>query len=279
MARVTKRWRVQRRNPDGGRQERADALAGEEPLEIRLHGTPFTVTMRTPGHDFELVAGLLLSEGIITAHSEITTMDYRAGLSAGGQRDYNVIDVHLATGAPEVGNGVHRHVYTSSSCGICGVSSIDAVRKTPGHDVSNDTHSHRLAQLLQLPERLLSGQRIFGRTGGVHAAAVFRADHDGELVTAVLREDVGRHNAVDKAVGHAMADGGLPLPASVLQLSGRASFELVQKAAMAGIATLSAVSAPSGMAVELGEELGLTVIGFNRGDRLNIYTHPERVAD
>lgn len=273
MTRVTKPWRVTRLRGDGSIRVRADILAGEEPLEIRLAGASFSVTMRTPGHDFELVGGFLVSEGVLTSHEQITSMDYRAGIGPGGERDYNVVDVRLAPGVvlPEL--SMARHVYTSSSCGVCGTASIEAVRKTSPYAVSQDPLTLPLDLLLGLPEALRADQQVFDRTGGVHAAGLFI---DGELVC--LREDVGRHNAVDKVVGWALMEGRLPLTGSVLQVSGRASFELVQKAAMAGIPILSAVSAPSSLAVELGAELGVTVIGFNRGESLNVYTRADRVT-
>lgn len=290
MDRVTRRWRVLRLSRAGESRERADVLAGEEPLEIRLHGAPFTVTMRTPGDDFDLVAGFLVSEAVVARRDQIARMDYRSGIGASGERDYNVVDVHLAAGVSLPDTSMARHVYTSSSCGVCGTASIEAVRKVSPHDVSADPATYRLEHLLALPERLREGQEVFGRTGGVHAAALFvptAGPEDGPvtgdatdagLELVCLREDVGRHNAVDKVVGWGLREGRLPAQGSVLQVSGRASFELVQKAAMAGIPVLSAVSAPSALAVELGEELGLTVVGFNRGSQLNVYTRADRVV-
>lgn len=272
MARVTRPWRVTRWRADGSERTRADVLAGEEPLEIRVAGAPFSVTMRTPGHDFELVAGFLVSEGVVTDREDIRSMDYRSGIAAGGERDYNVVDVRLAEGVAPPDPSLERHVYTSSSCGVCGSASIEAVRKSSPYAVSQDPLSLRVEEVLGLPERLRAGQSVFERTGGVHAAGLFL---DGELVC--VREDVGRHNAVDKVIGWALLEGRLPATGSVLQVSGRASFELVQKAAMAGIPVLSAVSAPSALAVDLGEELGLTVIGFNRGESLNVYSRGDRL--
>ena len=273
MARVTKRWRVTRLGRDGTARERGDTLAGEEPLEVRLDGRSFVVTMRTPGHDFELAAGFLVSEGVVSRREQIVSMDYRSGVGADGERDYNVVNVRLAEGTPLPDTSMERHVYTSSSCGICGTASIEAVRKTSRYDVSQDPLQVPLEALLDLPGRLRAGQEVFDRTGGVHAAALFV---DGEAVC--LREDVGRHNAVDKVVGWALLEGRLPAVGAVLQVSGRAAFELVQKAAMAGVPLLSAVSAPSALAVELGQDLGLTVVGFNRGETLNVYSRPDRVA-
>jgi FdhD protein len=174
---------------------------------------------------------------------------------------------------------MQRHVYTSSSCGVCGTASIDAVRKVSRHDVAADRTTVRLDHLLELPDRLGEHQDVFARTGGVHAAALFTPSPDGGIPDLLcVREDVGRHNAVDKVVGWAVREDLLPVTGGVLQVSGRASFELVQKAAMAGIPVLSAVSAPSALAVELADELGVTVVGFNRGDRLNAYTHTDRLV-
>ena len=275
MARRTQRWRVRRLGADGGSAERADTLVGEEPLEIRIDGTPFAVTMRTPGDDVDLVAGFLVSEGVVRAADDIVRMDYRGGVGATGERDYNVLDVRLAPGVAPPDPSRQRQVYTSSSCGVCGTASIDAVRTTSAFDVAADDVVVRLADLLALPGRLLDQQDVFGRTGGVHAAGLLDVA-DGALVC--VREDVGRHNAVDKVVGWALREGRLPARGTVLQVSGRASFELVQKAAMAGIPVLSAVSAPSALAADLAAELGLTLVGFNRGTSLNVYTRPDRVV-
>jgi FdhD protein len=281
--RITKRWRVRRLSADGGVRERADVLAGEEPLEIRVEGRSYAVTMRTPGHDVELVAGFLVSEGVVAGADDVLLMDDRAGVTPTGERDRNVVDVRLAAGVGPPDTSRHRHVYTTSSCGVCGTASIDAVRTVSRFDVVADDVAVPLRTLLGLPDRLRAEQDVFGRTGGVHAAALLAvpeaeaaADDDGALLC--VREDVGRHNAVDKVVGWALLAGRLPLRRTVLQVSGRASFELVQKAAMAGIPVLSAVSAPSALAVELGEELGVTVVGFNRGESLNVYSRPERVV-
>ena len=278
MTRLTRPWRVVRLAAHGVVRERADALAGEEPLEIRVAGRPWAVTMRTPGHDVDLVLGFLLSEGVIARAADVARIDTR-GATPAGERDDNVVDVRLAAGVAPPDVGLERHVYTSSSCGVCGTASIEAVRKVSRHDVAADAATVRLDHLLALPARLRDGQTLFGRTGGVHAAALFVPDGPGREPRLVsLREDVGRHNAVDKVLGRALADGLLPLTGAVLQVSGRASFELVQKAAMAGVPVLSAVSAPSALAVELGAELGLTVVGFNRGEHLNAYTHTHRLV-
>jgi FdhD protein len=277
VGRMSRRSRVQRMDAHGVVRDRADVIAGEEPLEIRIDGHPFTVTMRTPGHDADLVLGFLVSEGVVHDPEQVLAIDARAGVTPTGERDDNVVDVRLAPGVPRPDTSMERHVYTSSSCGICGTASIDAVRKASRHDVAEDGARVRLDHLLALPGRLRDGQDLFGRTGGVHAAALFLPTGDGEPALVCLREDVGRHNAVDKVVGRALRDGLLPAAGGVLQVSGRASFELVQKAAMAGVPVLSAVSAPSALAVELGEELGVTVVGFNRGSTLNVYCHPGRL--
>ncbi|AXH95794.1 formate dehydrogenase accessory sulfurtransferase FdhD [Ornithinimicrobium avium] len=276
MVKVTQRRRVTRLTAGGEVRERADVLAGEEPLEVRVNARSLSVTMRTPGDDFDLAVGFLHGEGMLAGWEEVAQIDYRSGIGADGQRDYNVVDVTLAEGVAPPDPSLERHVYTSSSCGVCGTSSIEAVRRVGRHDLAADVAAHPLAELLALPDRLREGQAVFERTGGVHAAGLFLPGAGG-LELACLREDVGRHNAVDKVVGWALREHVLPLPGAVLQVSGRASFELVQKAAMAGIPTLSAVSAPSSLAAELAEESGLTLVGFNRGSSLNVYTGRQRV--
>ena len=277
MVRTTQRRRVRRLRADGTQRDRADVVAGEEPLEIRVGGRSFSVTMRTPGDDFDLAVGFLHGEGVVGSWADVAQIDYRSGIGAAGLRDYNVVDVQLAAGVAPPDPSLERHVYTSSSCGVCGTASIEAVRRTGTHDLRADTTAYPLAELLALPERLREAQTVFDRTGGVHAAGLFLPGDDGELGLACLREDVGRHNAVDKVVGWALRERGMPLSGSVLQVSGRASFELVQKAALAGIPVLSAVSAPSSLAVELAEETGMTLVGFNRGESLNVYTGAGRV--
>ena len=252
-----------------------DRLAGEEPLEIRLDGEPFTVTMRTPGDDFELVTGLLLSEAVITEISHVLKMDYRSGVDQDGHRTYNVVDVQLSPRAPGPDRGARRQVFTSSSCGVCGTPSLDSVVKPSAHPVAPPRPLVSAARLVSLPDELRGHQRIFDATGGVHAAALFPVGQDEPLV---VREDVGRHNAVDKVVGWAVQRELLPLDEVVLQVSARASFELVGKAAMAGIPVLSAVSAPSALAVSAGRERGVTVVGFNRRGRCNVYSFPERIT-
>ena len=273
MGRVTQRGRVTKFRLDGTVSRRDDVLAGEEPLEIRVGGKSFTVTMRTPGDDFDLVAGFLVSEGVIWEPGQLISLRYCAGVDEDGKQTFNVVDVQLRPGTPLPDTGMERHVYTSSSCGICGTASIEAVRKSSHFDLASDGVRLPLDMLAALPDRLREGQKVFDRTGGVHAAGLFTAE--GELLC--LREDVGRHNAVDKVVGWALRAGLLPLRGTVLQVSGRASFELVQKAQLAGIPVLAAVSAPSALSVDLAKDAGLTLIGFSRGTSLNCYSAPERI--
>jgi FdhD protein len=282
MTRASQRRRVHRYTADGDGGGRADTLAGEEPLEIRLDGSPFTVTMRTPGHDFDLVAGFLVSEGVVRAPSEIVQMDYRSGIGPDGQRTYNVVEVRLAPGVALPDTSMERHVYTSSSCGVCGTASIEAVTKVSSFDPAGDPTRLPVPALLALPDRLRTGQKLFSTTGGVHAAGLFRFPDGpagaGEPELLCVREDVGRHNAVDKVVGWALRENLLPLRSCVLQVSGRASFELVQKAYMAGVPALAAVSAPSALAVDLADRAGVTLLGFSRGTSFNAYAHRERLA-
>ncbi|CAG7653171.1 formate dehydrogenase accessory sulfurtransferase FdhD [Actinacidiphila bryophytorum] len=274
MGRVTERRRVLRIR-GGAADHRADTLVAEEPLEIRLNGRPLAVTMRTPGDDFALATGFLVSEGVLAAADEVANVVYCAGATADGANTYNVVDVTLARGAQVPDISLERNVYTSSSCGVCGKASLDAVRTTSRLPIAGDALPRLTPGLLAgLPERLREGQAVFDRTGGLHAAGLFSAD--GELLD--LREDVGRHNAVDKLVGRALREGRLPLADRILMVSGRASFELAQKAVMAGIPVLAAVSAPSSLAVDLARESGLTLVGFLRGDSMNVYAGEERVA-
>ncbi len=253
---------------------RPDTVAAEEPLEIRLNGTPLAVTMRTPGADFDLVHGFLATEGVIAGIEDVAGLRYCNSVDDEGRNTYNVVDVDLATGVEPPATALDRNFLTSSSCGVCGKASIDAIRTRTRHDVAADGTRLDLATLLALPDRLRAAQQVFDKTGGLHAAGLFTAA--GELVA--LREDVGRHNAVDKVVGDAVRAGRLPLSGHVLLVSGRASFELTQKAAMAGIPVLAAVSAPSSLAVELAADVGITLVGFLRGDGCNVYTRSDRIV-
>ena len=255
---------------DGVATARPDTLAVEEPLEIRVNGSSLSVTMRTPGDDFELAAGFLVSEGVIGAPDDVVGIRY----CDEGRPDptYNVLDVTLA---PHVTlPDLTRNFYVSSSCGVCGKDSLDAVRTATRWSVADDPLRVPAGLLAVLPDRLREGQAIFERTGGLHAAALFTADGD----MLCVREDVGRHNAVDKVVGWALTEGRLPLSGCVLQVSGRTSFELVQKAWMAGVPLLSAVSAPSTLAVDLAREAGMTLVGFVRNGGMNVYAGEERVG-
>ncbi|CAL9637737.1 Sulfur carrier protein FdhD [Streptomyces sp. enrichment culture] len=286
MGRVTERRKVLRIR-DGAVSSRPDTLVAEEPLEIRLNGRPLAITMRTPGDDFALAAGFLVSEGVLATASDLQNIVYCAGAtgggtsrssgagSGGGSNTYNVVDVRTAPGVVIPDITLERNVYTTSSCGLCGKASLDAVRTTARHPLA-DTPPLRLAPelLAGLPDRLRAAQRVFDRTGGLHAAALF--DEDGGLLD--VREDVGRHNAVDKVVGRALQGGGLPLSRTVLLVSGRASFELAQKAVMAGVPVLAAVSAPSSLAVDLAAETGLTLVGFLRGGSMNVYAGEDRIV-
>lgn len=280
MARLTVRTRVHTFDAGGETTAGPDQLAGEEPLELTLDGEQFSVTMRTPGNDVELAAGFLLAEGIITRMDQIREMDFSTGVAADGSRNYNVARIRLESGTWNPLTHANRQVYTSSACGICGTSSIEAVTKFSAHPPAPPEASVGIIsppQVLGLPGAMREEQRIFARTGGAHAAALFSlASGLPELLC--VREDVGRHNAVDKVIGWALREGLLPLHHTVLQVSARASFELVQKASMAGIPILSAVSAPSAAAVDIGRDTGVTVIGFNRGRTFNAYSHPERIA-
>ncbi|MCX2180394.1 formate dehydrogenase accessory sulfurtransferase FdhD [Streptomyces sp. SKN60] len=273
MGRVTERRRVVRIR-GGAVSTRPDTLVAEEPLEIRLNGRPIAITMRTPGDDFALAAGFLVSEGVLAAASDVRNIVYCAGATADGVNTYNVVDVQLAPDVVVPDISLERNVYTTSSCGLCGKASLDAVRTTARFPIA-DTPPLRLTPelLAALPERLRAAQKVFDRTGGLHAAALF--SEDGELLD--VREDVGRHNAVDKLVGRALQEGRLPLERAVLLVSGRASFELAQKAVMAGLPVLAAVSAPSSLAVDLAQESGLTLVGFLRGQDMNVYAGEHRI--
>ncbi|MFF8989280.1 formate dehydrogenase accessory sulfurtransferase FdhD [Streptomyces sp. NPDC014983] len=274
MGRVTERRKVLRIR-DGALSTRSDTLVAEEPLEIRLNGKPLAITMRTPGDDFALAAGFLVSEGVLAAASDVENIVYCAGATADGSNTYNVVDVRTAPGVSLPDFSLERNVYTSSSCGLCGKASLDAVRTTAHWPIADSPRVRVTPELLaELPERLRAAQRVFDRTGGLHAAALF--SEDGELLD--IKEDVGRHNAVDKLVGRALQNGELPLSRTVLLVSGRASFELAQKAVMAGIPVLAAVSAPSSLAVDLAAETGLTLVGFLRGSSMNVYAGDDRIV-
>jgi FdhD protein len=247
-----------------------EALATEEPLEIRLGGRRFTITMRTPGHDEELVAGFLFAEGFTDSAAELG--EIRRVRTRAGTAEPNIVDVILSVPAAALRERLKRNFAMTSSCGLCGKTSIDAIRRR----VAPLAGGARVAsaRLPAMAAHMHEAQKIFAATGGLHAAALFASD--GKL--RALREDIGRHNAVDKLVGWALGRAMVPLGGAVMLVSGRASFEIVQKAAAAGIPVLAAVSAPSSLAVELADELGMTLVGFVRDGGFNIYTHPERIA-
>ena len=255
----------------GARRTRSDVLAGEEPMELRVDGHPVSVTMRTPGHDFELALGFCLTEGVVDRPADVGTIAYCAGRA--GPDELNVVDVRRRVPGP-LAERVRRNVYTTSSCGVCGTTSIDLVAERCPSPAGDDGVRVSSEVLVGLPDRLRPEQRLFDRTGGLHAAAV--ADAAGEVLC--VREDVGRHNAVDKVVGWAAMQRRLPLAGHVLFVSGRVAFEIVQKAAVAGIAVVAAVSAPTSLAVDLADALGITLVGFLRGDTMNVYTRADRVV-
>ena len=256
---------------------RPETLVVEEPLEIRVNGTAVTVTMRTPGSDIELAQGFLLTEGVIASREDVLTIRYCAGRDGrDGQaaNTYNVLDVTLAPGVRAPDLDVTRNFYTTSSCGVCGKASLDAVRVISRFSPGDDPATVAAATLKAMPGQLRRAQKVFDSTGGLHAAALFAVD--GTML--VVREDVGRHNAVDKVIGWALEHQRVPLSSMVLLVSGRASFELTQKAVVAGIPVLAAVSAPSSLAVSLAEESGLTLVAFLREDSMNVYTRADRIT-
>jgi len=249
---------------------REEDLAVEEPLEIRLAGRRFTLTMRTPGHDEELAAGFLFAEGFIDQASELGEIRRVRGRK--GELEPNAIDVILEVPAERLRARLKRNFVMSSSCGVCGKTSIESIRRRIESPV--DSAAVTPAVLLTLASKLREGQRIFAATGGLHGAAIFGLN--GTMVA--IREDVGRHNAVDKVIGYALTNAMIPLSRHLMMVSGRLSFEIVQKAAAAGIPILAAVSAPSSLAVELADEIGTTLVGFLRDGSFNIYTRPDRIC-
>jgi FdhD protein len=253
----------------------ADRLAVEEPLEIRLGGRRFTLTMRTPGHDEELAAGFLLAEGFVSSRAELG--EIRRVPAAKGAPDPNVLDIILTVPATKLRERLKRNFTISSSCGVCGKTSIEALQRRI-EPIDSAMHLTG-ATVLRLPSLMREAQAVFAETGGLHAAALFSTIRDlgDEVALAVLREDVGRHNAVDKVIGYALMRDLIPLGEAAILVSGRLSFEIVQKTAAAGVPILCAVSAPSSLAVELAEEAGMTLVGFVRADGFNVYTHRQRI--
>jgi FdhD protein len=256
---------------NGAVSRKQDYLAAEEPLEIRIGEDPLSVTMRTPGHDLELAAGFLFTEGLVQRRAQIVALEADEGTSE--QNRGNVVQATLAPESAPDFEKMRRHFFAASSCGICGKASIDSVRArtleppNPGFRFDPEV-------LVRLPEALRASQAVFGRTGGLHAAGLF--DAGGDLL--VLREDIGRHNAVDKVIGWALLEERVPLSDSILLVSGRGGFEIVQKAIVAGLPVVASVSAPSSLAVQLARELGQTLIGFLRGRRFVVYAGVERIA-
>jgi FdhD protein len=249
-----------------GTSNDTDDLAVEDPLEIRVDGHSVSVTMRTPGHDDELATGFLLSEGLLRSGADI-----REIAPEWMRDDCNIVDVRLADGVTFDFESLSRHVFASSSCGVCGKASIESVHR---HFPPVESDARIAAEtLLRLPQRLGQGQEIFQRTGGLHAAGIF--DLEGNLI--LLREDVGRHNAVDKVLGYGLLHGLLPFDHHVLMVSGRASFEILQKALAGRVPIVAAVSAPSSLAVQFAHDSNQTLVGFVRGERMNIYTDTGRV--
>ena len=270
MGRVTARRRVHHVTADDA-VARPETLVVEEPLEIRVNGTAVTVTMRTPGSDIELAQGFLLTEGVIGRRDDVLTVRYCRG--TGTENTYNVLDVTLSPDVVMPDIDVTRNFYTTSSCGVCGKASLEAVRATSRHAPGDDPAVVAAEILSAMPGQLRDAQKVFAATGGLHGAALFSTA--GTMLA--IREDIGRHNAVDKVIGWAVEQDRIPLAATVLLVSGRASFELTQKAVMAGIPVLAAVSAPSSLAVDLAGQSGLTLVAFLRGDSMNVYTRPDRV--
>jgi FdhD protein len=253
-----------------------DTLVAEEPLELRIEGRALAVTMRTPGDDMDLFAGFLVGEGVIRHREDLSVMRYCAGTDDEGHNTYNVLDATLGSHVPAVDASLQRALVTTSACGLCGKATIDGVEVASPYSLTTDDTRFDAAWVASLPERLRAAQRVFDRTGGLHAAALFDVSTDELLV---LREDVGRHNAVDKVIGWALREDRLPLRGTLLLVSGRASFELAQKAAIAGIPAMAAISAPSSLAVDLANRVGLTLIGFLRSPSMVVYAGAERIRN
>ena len=270
-------WTVTVVRKDGSRATKPDVLVTEEPLEIRAESPsqeaqPIAVTMRTPGHDFELAVGFLFTEGMIKHSDDVRTVRY-CQLPDSAEQQFNVVTVSLAAPFDEALS--RRGMVTSASCGICGTTSIEQLAQTVSEIDPNKGPVLTAKLLVALPEIIREMQPTFDRTGGLHAAGLVDASGDAYCV----REDIGRHNAVDKAIGKAVLDGKLPISNHVLVVSGRLSFEIIQKAAMAGIAFIAAVGAPSSLSVETAENLGITLVGFVRDGTANIYTHAHRITN
>ena len=260
--------RVRKLTAHGGVSEVADVTAREEPLEIRVEGRSVAVVMRTPGHDEELAAGFLVSERVVQKPRDILEVSQ---CPSTGNKHGNIVDVLLG-GAVVNWDSLTRHVFSASSCGLCGKTSIESVFQQ--FPAVKGTWQVSPSLIASLPDKLRAAQKTFSKTGGLHASGLF--DLAGNLL--VLREDVGRHNALDKILGHALMHGLLPLDNHILLVSGRVSFEIIQKALAGGIALVAAISAPSSLAVDFAQEANQTLVGFLRGETMNVYTHPQRVT-
>lgn len=260
---------------DGVPHERRDDVATEEPMEIRVctpsSKTTVSITMRTPGNDFELAAGFLFAEGMLADSGAVRGISYCTDKEIQEEQRFNVVNVFVSADVPDF-PGSHRHLLTNSSCGVCGKASLESLSLRGLSSVQSAARvDHDV--ISRLPDRLRGAQALFDSTGGLHAAGLF--DLDGAAL--VVREDVGRHNAVDKVLGWALLDTRLPLERAILMVSGRTSYEIVQKATSAGVPIVCSVSAPSSLAVDVAREFGITLIGFLRGDRFNIYANPDRI--
>jgi FdhD protein len=279
-ARRSSRTRATVRVVEEGRPpaRRSDSLATEEPMETRLvaGGGPFrsvAVTMRTPGADFELAAGFLFGEGVVHESEDITSISYCVDPEVDADQRYNIVNVAARGSVDRDLRTLERNFYTSSACGVCGKSSIDSLRVRAGSPLTPGQPTVSAAVLRELPARMRAGQALFESTGGLHAAALFTPE--GQL--EVLREDVGRHNAVDKVVGWGLLNRRLPFAERVLAVSGRSSYEILQKAVAAGVPVVGSISAPSSLAVDVAREFGVTLVGFLRGSRFNVYCGEERI--
>ena len=262
---------------DGRARVRPDSLATEEPMEIRVisggRRQTVAVTMRTPGADFELAAGFLYGEGIVSSPEDIKRISYCVDPDIDAEQQYNIVNVELREGREYDLRPLERHFYTSSACGVCGKASLEQL-ELRGCPVIGPGPHIPAEKIYDLPDKLREAQGLFEATGGLHAAALF--DAEGALVA--LREDVGRHNATDKLVGWAFLEGRLPLSHHAVMVSGRSSFEILQKCLTAGVPIVCAISAPSSLAVEVARRFNITLVGFLRGNRFNVYSSPERVC-
>jgi FdhD protein len=265
------RFDIVRHRPGEPARMDGDDVAIESPLEIRVRGRAVSVTMRTPGHDDELAVGFLLTEGIVRSRGDVLRVE-PCGRSE--EEGANVVNVVLAPDVPVDFERLTRHVFASSSCGLCGKATIDSIHRSCP-PIGSDDLRIGAGRLLTLPDAMRAAQDTFARTGGLHAAAIFSVP-DGELLC--LREDVGRHNAVDKVIGKSLLKGRWPLDRHILVVSGRTSFEIVQKALSARLPVVASVSAPSSLAVRFARESGQTLVGFLRDGRMNVYAHGERIV-